>query len=144
MKKLDSAHNCGPQPDDEQYSNSNPGSIYIQFVLPQLERADIVRMMTTHANNLKAERRAAVLQAQAAKLREEEDGEGSADEVEAMSATLKRRKESARNDFGVRAAVARAHDTALACRAACAIGHGRRTRHPDSGSRATLRSRAPK
>ena len=46
------------------------------------------------------------------------------------------------NDFAVRAAVARAHDTARACRLACAIGHGRRARHPDSGSRATSLSRA--
>ena len=46
------------------------------------------------------------------------------------------------NDFAVRAVVARAHDTARAYRLACAIGHGRRARHPDSGSRATLRSRA--
>ena len=30
---------------------------------------------------------------------------------------------SAGNDFAVRAAVARAHDTARACRLACAIGH---------------------
>ena len=33
------------------------------------------------------------------------------------------------NGFGVRAAVARARDTARACRVACAIGHGRRARH---------------
>ena len=31
---------------------------------------------------------------------------------------------------------------ARACRLACAIGHGRRARHPDAGSHATLRSRA--
>ena len=49
---------------------------------------------------------------------------------------------SARNDFAVRAAVTRAHDTARACRLACAIGHARRARYPDSGSRATSRSRA--
>ena len=36
---------------------------------------------------------------------------------------------SAGNNFAVRAAVARAHDTAPACRLACAIGHGRRARH---------------
>ena len=47
---------------------------------------------------------------------------------------------SARNDFAVRAAVARTRDTARACRLACAIGHGRRARHPDSGSHATSRS----
>ena len=50
-------------------------------------------------------------------------------------------KDSAGNDFAVRAAVARAHDTAPVWRLACAIGHGRRARHPDSGSRATSRSR---
>ena len=51
---------------------------------------------------------------------------------------------SARNDFAVRAAVAHARDTARAraCRLACAIGHGKRARHLDSGSRATSRSRA--
>ena len=49
---------------------------------------------------------------------------------------------SARNDFAVCAAVAHARDTARACRLACAIGHGRRARHLDSGSRATSRSRA--
>ena len=48
---------------------------------------------------------------------------------------------SARNDFAVRAAEAHARDTAHACRLACAIGHGRRARHLDSGSRATSRSR---
>ena len=51
-------------------------------------------------------------------------------------------RRSAGNDFAVRAAVARAHDTARECRLACAIGHGRRARHPDSGIRATSRSRA--
>ena len=53
-----------------------------------------------------------------------------------------RRPHSAGKDFAVRAAVVRAHDTARACRLACVIGHGRRARHPDSGSRATSRSRA--
>ena len=47
---------------------------------------------------------------------------------------------SARNDFAVRAAMARARDTARACRLACAVGHGRRARHPDSGYRATSQS----
>ena len=60
----------------------------------------------------------------------------------APQATQERRFSSARNDFAVRAAVAHARDTARACRLACAIGHGRRARHLDSGSRATSRSRA--
>ena len=46
------------------------------------------------------------------------------------------------NDFAVRAAMVREHDTARECRLACAIEHGRRARHPDSGIRATSRSRA--
>ena len=49
---------------------------------------------------------------------------------------------SAGNDFGVRAAVARTHDTAREWRLACAIGHDKRARHPDPGIRATSRSRA--
>ena len=60
----------------------------------------------------------------------------------APQATQERRFSSARTDFAVRAAVAHASDTARACRFACAIGHGRRARHLDSGSRATSRSRA--
>ena len=49
---------------------------------------------------------------------------------------------SAGNGFAIRAAVARAHDTARACHLACAIGHNRRARHSDSGSCATSRSPA--
>ena len=49
---------------------------------------------------------------------------------------------SARSDFAIHAAVAHARDKERACRLACAIGHGRRARHLDSGSRATSRSRA--
>ena len=48
---------------------------------------------------------------------------------------------SAGNDFAVRAAVARAHDTPRECRLACAIGHGRRARHPDSTGELVVRTR---
>ena len=70
-----------------------------------------------------------------------EDGRA-ARRVTAIAAERSAAAPSAGHDFAVRAAVARAHGTARACRLACAIGHGRRARHPDSGSHATSRSRA--
>ena len=91
MNKQDSSEGCIVGV-GEQYSNSNPASVYIQFVRAH---ADIVRMLTTHEYNLKAERRARVLRAQAVKLQEEEEGgvEAPADEQEAMSEVLKRRED---------------------------------------------------
>ena len=72
------------------YSNSNPASIYIQFVRPELEPAAIVSMMTTHKANMNAEKSARALRAAAAKLREEEGGEEPGDD---LSEALKRRRE---------------------------------------------------
>ena len=69
-------------------------------------------------------------------------GWGRTENTEAQRAMTQRSERSARNDFAVRAAVARANDMSRACRLACVIGHGRRARHPNSGSRATSRSRA--
>ena len=90
MNKHDTAPNCTVSHGEEQYDNSNPASIYIQF---EIEHADIVRMMTTRKNNLSAAKSARLLRAAAAKLREEEGGEESADEVTFLSAAFKRRKE---------------------------------------------------
>ena len=92
MNKQDSSANCIVGSGKE-YSNSNPASVYIQFVNAHLKREEIVRMMNTHECILKAERRARAPRAQAAKLREEEGEEAPADEQEAMSEVLKRRKE---------------------------------------------------